>query len=200
VSETKEVACKLCGREGHWKNLKGQPVFFHTQGHCKSDLPRLARCSYRGSWDSFTHPTKCRDCGGRCYFYQNQNGSKVFFDSLGPPWPKHFCHERKQQPPDWKAEGFTPIHILDAIPDTKHQALSLQIEILPSGIKVALRLKERKDIPRLRAVMAHPFHVRQPAKAGDCWILSTFEEAAGGVWPKTFKCEQAPFQGQLDFS
>ena len=82
VSETKEVACKLCGREGHWKNLKGQPVFFHTQGHCKSDLPRLARCSYRGSWDSFTHPTKCRDCGGRCYFYQNQNGSKVFFDSL----------------------------------------------------------------------------------------------------------------------
>ncbi|MCZ7422956.1 hypothetical protein O7605_25975 [Verrucosispora sp. WMMA2121] len=25
------------------------------------------------------------------YFYANQHGSRVFFDQLGPPWPKHPC-------------------------------------------------------------------------------------------------------------
>jgi hypothetical protein len=25
------------------------------------------------------------------FFYQNENGSRVFFDELGPPWPKHSC-------------------------------------------------------------------------------------------------------------
>ena len=26
------------------------------------------------------------------FFYQNEHGSRVFFDSLGPPWPKHSCY------------------------------------------------------------------------------------------------------------
>lgn len=26
-----------------------------------------------------------------CFFYQNEFGSRVYFDDLGPPWPKHPC-------------------------------------------------------------------------------------------------------------
>ena len=34
---------------------------------------------------------KCPVCAEAVFFYQNHNGSAVFFDSLGPPWPKHHC-------------------------------------------------------------------------------------------------------------
>ncbi len=33
----------------------------------------------------------CPVCGVLVYFYQNQHGSRVFFDELGKPWPKHPC-------------------------------------------------------------------------------------------------------------
>ncbi|MGW0244765.1 hypothetical protein [Micromonospora chalcea] len=33
----------------------------------------------------------CPICGAAVYFYANEQGSRVFFDDLGPPWPKHPC-------------------------------------------------------------------------------------------------------------
>lgn len=37
----------------------------------------------------------CPVCGDRIYYYQNEHGSRVFFDELGPPWPKHPCTDRR---------------------------------------------------------------------------------------------------------
>jgi hypothetical protein len=36
----------------------------------------------------------CPVCKASVYFYANSNGSRVFFDELGPPWPKHPCTDR----------------------------------------------------------------------------------------------------------
>lgn len=33
----------------------------------------------------------CPVCGARVYFWQNQAGSRVWFDALGKPWPRHPC-------------------------------------------------------------------------------------------------------------
>jgi hypothetical protein len=33
----------------------------------------------------------CPVCGASVYYYQNEHGSRVFFDELGWPWPKHPC-------------------------------------------------------------------------------------------------------------
>jgi hypothetical protein len=30
-------------------------------------------------------------CGADVFFFQNEHGSRVFFDEIGPPWPKHPC-------------------------------------------------------------------------------------------------------------
>lgn len=38
-----------------------------------------------------THPTYCHFCGALIFFHTNGNGDCVFFDELGPPWPKHWC-------------------------------------------------------------------------------------------------------------
>jgi hypothetical protein len=37
---------------------------------------------------------KCPKCGHPVYYFQNEFGSRVFFDDLGPPWPKHPCTDR----------------------------------------------------------------------------------------------------------
>lgn len=40
----------------------------------------------------FVNPNaSCPVCGAVVFFYQNAHGSRVFFDELGPPWPKHPC-------------------------------------------------------------------------------------------------------------
>lgn len=33
----------------------------------------------------------CPVCGAFVYFYANELGSRVYFDEIGPPWPKHPC-------------------------------------------------------------------------------------------------------------
>jgi hypothetical protein len=45
---------------------------------------------------------KCPVCGESVYYYQNDNGSRVFFDELGWPWPKHPCTDASR----WT--GFSP--------------------------------------------------------------------------------------------
>lgn len=39
---------------------------------------------------------KCPQCGASVYFYQSPYGGRVFFDDLGPPWPKHPCTDSSQ--------------------------------------------------------------------------------------------------------
>ncbi|GAA4954651.1 hypothetical protein [Actinoplanes utahensis] len=41
---------------------------------------------------------RCPVCGASVYFYANQHGSRVFFDDLGPPWPKHPCTDTGATP------------------------------------------------------------------------------------------------------
>lgn len=44
-----------------------------------------------GEKSRFSSPnSKCPQCGVPVYFYRN-NESAVYFDKMGPPWPKHAC-------------------------------------------------------------------------------------------------------------
>jgi len=54
--------------------------------------------------DSFAHPNaQCPVCGKAVFFYQNIHGSKVYFDHLGQPWPKHPCTNNDNE---FKGESF----------------------------------------------------------------------------------------------
>jgi hypothetical protein len=48
-----------------------------------------------GHWqrsDSYTNPnSRCPRCNALVYFYRSEFGGSVYFDNLGPPWPKHPC-------------------------------------------------------------------------------------------------------------
>ena len=47
--------------------------------------------------DSKTYPTHCRYCGEDVYYHEKKHASgrtsKVFFEALGKPWPRHRCRE-----------------------------------------------------------------------------------------------------------
>lgn len=47
--------------------------------------------SVEGSHHSYTLPTTCPVCGEAVFFFISQHCGRVFFDELGPPWPKHPC-------------------------------------------------------------------------------------------------------------
>lgn len=41
---------------------------------------------------SFVNPNaKCPVCGCSVHFYASADGGRVYFDEIGPPWPKHPC-------------------------------------------------------------------------------------------------------------
>lgn len=63
---------------------------------------------------------KCPVCGGGVYFYASFDGGRVYFDELGPPWPKHLCTDQSHADPlikrhgvgntSWPLNGWQPLH------------------------------------------------------------------------------------------
>lgn len=64
-----------------------------TQTPYRSPVSRLRALGAGHSLSSaYVNPNAtCPVCGAQVFFYQNESGSKVYFDELGPPWPKHPC-------------------------------------------------------------------------------------------------------------
>jgi len=82
------------------------------------------------SFESYINPNAlCPVCGASVFFYQSPNGGRVFFDELGPPWPKHPCTDNSSVPKNtgttstpsfrsgntriynWQKEGWNPFFI-----------------------------------------------------------------------------------------
>jgi hypothetical protein len=73
-----DCTCGWC--VGGWRGSKSsapKPLILPTRS------PRII---------SFVNPNAlCPVCREPVFFYQSPNGGRVFFDELGPPWPKHPC-------------------------------------------------------------------------------------------------------------
>lgn len=49
--------------------------------------------------ENYTTPNaSCPRCGVRVFFYRSPYGGSVYFDELGPPWPKHPCMDFGRTP------------------------------------------------------------------------------------------------------
>ena len=58
----------------------------------------------------FSPNAKCPVCDADVFFYKNSHGSRVFFDDLGPPWPKHPCTDSPSaQPVGTTSETLSPV-------------------------------------------------------------------------------------------
>ncbi|VVN14961.1 hypothetical protein PS647_04049 [Pseudomonas fluorescens] len=73
------------------------------------------------AFDTYTTPNaKCPVCGESVFFYQSPYGGRVFFDELGPPWPKHPCTDNYFAPTNKASVIFQPSNI------QRRQTLSFQ--------------------------------------------------------------------------
>lgn len=61
------------------------------------------------SADSYVNPNAhCPVCGDAVFFYQSPHGGRVFFDDLGPPWPKHACTDNSPAPRGGEEQWWAP--------------------------------------------------------------------------------------------
>jgi hypothetical protein len=88
---------------------------------------QLSQASAGSIFGSITIPNaKCPVCSVSVFFYRNKFGSKVFFDDLGPPWPKHPCTDN----PRWRSDK---VHqILAPAKPPKPRAAFLDSDWLPN--------------------------------------------------------------------
>lgn len=107
------------GREGHSGLRTTENDLFRRQFYWVPEI--------RKDYESFVNPNaSCPACGESVFFYQSPSGGRVFFDELGPPWPKHPCTDNKSSPRKlsnhertisaekeykWQKEGWNPFYI-----------------------------------------------------------------------------------------
>ena len=102
------ASCYYCGEEIWFINNGLGPIPIHRSGSCSGrgggygggDGFSGFRSTSSGevfqfpfiTYPSYVNPNAlCPVCGASVYFYQSPYGGRVFFDELGPPWPKHPC-------------------------------------------------------------------------------------------------------------
>lgn len=126
------------GGDGHLGRSPG------GYGHVPIRTPKPRALPVRRGFDSYTDPNaRCPVCGDSVFFYQAPSGGRVFFDELGPPWPKHPCTDNPRIPvalnlppatpagaaaPDrrlagWQVEGWLPIQIESSVRDGSAHAM-----------------------------------------------------------------------------
>lgn len=82
-----ESGCKCNFRGGHGGNRGSSPI----QVRKLTPTQRLARSEPLGRRQFGLTPTKCPVCSRPVFFVRPYAGGAVWFDELGPPWPKHGC-------------------------------------------------------------------------------------------------------------
>jgi hypothetical protein len=188
------ASCNFCGQEGSWITLQGRKVFIHSNQNrdCGRDWARrLSRNRQKLTCDSFTKPTRCERCDKDCFYYENEFGSKVFFDELGPPWPKHDCIERQQRRPKspyrWELDGYEPCVIYKALPDVKLQRLEIYVIGLATKKNLALRIIA-DDIKSFISRLHQPFVLK--ARGQQKWELNTYAQFYERFEPRAYICTE----------
>lgn len=78
------------------------------------------------AFSSYVKPNAiCPVCGAPVFFYQSPFGGRVYFDEMGPPWPKHPCTSNDRaiplttvgikipfKKPAWDRDGWCPFENL----------------------------------------------------------------------------------------
>jgi hypothetical protein len=121
----RDCTCGWCLKYGYGR--RAAPIYTSTP---LSNPFSTFRC--------FTIPNAtCPVCGASVFFYQSPTGGRVFFDELGPPWPKHPCTDNPSLPvgrlsetttahkskPAWQKAGWEPITIRSSRTDGTWHAI-----------------------------------------------------------------------------
>ena len=171
------------GGDGHLGRSSG------VNGDC---VPRSytdwAHEAYHSASAAYTNPNaRCPVCQKRVYFYQSPEGGRVYFDELGPPWPKHPCTDQVGSKSvndvtsisrtsasvryEWQQDGWRP-YICDSFALVKSVGCAVIGGIL-DGVRLALYVHD------MRLVTRAPYHLRR--RDADSFLLSSVQYQDGAL-------------------
>lgn len=139
-----------------------------------------------GHWESVGNRgpnAECPVCGQLVYFVRLENGGRVFFDELGPPWPKHPCTDNGHAvfaPPAYVqhhvgSDAFSEWHLLSSPKFGGEDGLRTLEGYCP-GLNLYLVLSAHEDAsPTPRA----PVLVKRDGNTGT-YLCSYLSEREGG--------------------
>lgn len=148
--------------------------------------PASPRIASDGRWHAVGNGgpnAKCPVCGQAVYFVRTENGGRVFFDELGPPWPKHPCTDNGTSvvyAPEGYAQhyerqvGVSDWHLVVSA-KTRWEDGVMYLEGYCPGLGEYFRLSNYSDP---RAVIRPPFLVKREKETGT-YRFSYLVEAVG---------------------
>lgn len=150
--------CGFRGGHGHG-NYSGGSISKSVNIHIADEFyANYWAYDRRTNYESYVNPNaRCPVCHKAVFFYQSPYGGRVFFDELGPPWPKHPCTDNssssqykpvsylapaktKGRKIKWQEDGWEPVAILSSI--VREDITILKIQRIDSdGMKIHLSAK-----------------------------------------------------------
>ena len=144
--------CNRCGGQITFRKVDGKTIPIHLSGGCSGGYsgrrvryvaqPVAAKAVFDKPRSYLNPNARCPVCRKRVFFYQSDDGGRVFFDDLGWPWPKHPCTDRLA------AQRNTAIHApsdhsgATRTDWTKDYKFFKPVSILHENGRLSLRLKE----------------------------------------------------------
>lgn len=106
---------------------------------------------------SLTHPnSRCPVCRARVFFYRSPTGGGVYFDEMGPPWPKHPC--------------------MDSSGSEQHAP---RAEAAPSTKRIVSQWQREDWTPLRFSKMSSGRSLAMGRRPGDWWVLEATEVLTG---------------------
>jgi hypothetical protein len=68
---------------------------------------------------------QCPVCGAAVYFWSNADGARVYFDEMGPPWPKHPCTDARLNA-GARGDGSPSAYKMQSVPGLKANAFDFR--------------------------------------------------------------------------
>ncbi len=173
-------------RSGHWRtNSCGTTFWVGEHDVSRDDWDRFSYSQpivtikpYCCSYSSFINPnTTCPVCGEQVFYYENSYGGRVYFDSLGPPWPKHPCIDyvttgtkpQKVKFSDWVNDLWQPFQI-EKIENFDNIHFEVTGTLLKELKELTIYIEKNENIDKLKKNLCH---IRM--NNDQTIILSTFE-------------------------
>ena len=172
--------------EGHWVERDDWDRFSYQAPPAPEPSPAVTRNLASGRQANFSDANaSCPVCGKPVFYYQNEHGSRVFFNHPGPPWEKHGCTDNPALKSLRPLMDLLPVYAHTASVNREPVNLNLPNYILPTApvepstgkwiCMVVLRRIERENVLWIRY---RPFH-EAPGKS------FRFSVAANIDCPKT---------------
>lgn len=173
--------CNRCGGEILFRYVGGICTPIHLSGGCfeGSSTIRTSKTSENTksiyTYDSFVNPhATCPVCEQEVFYYQSPTGGRVFFDALGPPWPKHPCTDnpiiaakviirqgqgeftgkRKSITYAWQSAGWEPFYAIEI--KEVHNDKYVSIRGVYKGKEITLYVRNNGIFPK-----KSPIHLRE---------------------------------------